>query len=201
MNGLSGMLGRMIPGDSRTAEEEPALLARARDGDDGAFEAIVSRHLPQVWRAVWRIVRNDADCEDVVQEVFLAAHRSLAGFRGDSALSTWLYRIAVTRALNHVQRAGERASRASVPLEGFPDLAGGSATPLQALEAQELQRRLTRCLDRLPAAWRAVLALREGEGLDYAAIAAALELALGTVRSRLARARSALRDCLEGEAA
>ena len=97
----------------RKDDEEAGLLARARAGDRAAFEGLVERHLTQVWRVVWRIVRHTQDAEDVVQETFLTAWRSLGDFREEASLSTWLHRIAVTRALHHVERASERVRRAS----------------------------------------------------------------------------------------
>jgi RNA polymerase sigma-70 factor (ECF subfamily) len=190
------MLGRM--------SEDGALLARARGGDRAAFDRLVERHLPHVWRVAYRVVRHREDAEDVVQETFLAAWRSLGEFRGDAALSTWLHRIAVTRALHHVERAGERMRRASRSIDDGPEppppSGGVPDSPLRRLEAKELLERLSRCLESLPPAWRAVLALRDGESMEYEGIAAALGIALGTVRSRLARARLSLKRCVEGAA-
>jgi RNA polymerase sigma-70 factor (ECF subfamily) len=189
--------------------EEDLLLERARRGDREAFGRLVEAHLTRVWGVVWRILRHREDSEDVVQETFLTAFQSLQGFRGEASLATWLCRIAASRALNHLQRASERLRRASQPLEDPPGDDPGTAgaaladrstpTPIEALEAKELMTRLSECLERLPAAWRAVLALRESESMPYEEIAAALDLAPGTVRSRLARARLALRRCVGGE--
>ncbi len=170
-------------------------------------------HLPQVWRVAHRILRHREDTEDVVQEVFLVAHRSLAGFRGESRFSTWLCRIAVTRALNHLERAEEKVRRSSLSIDataadGAPDpnpgamrgeLVDRSPSPLRTLESRELMRRLRDCFEKLPSTWRAVVALRDGEDRSYEEIAAVLGLALGTVRSRLARARLSLRECVGGE--
>jgi RNA polymerase sigma-70 factor (ECF subfamily) len=182
--------------------EEAALVDRARAGDRAAFERLVSLHVDRVWSLVWRVLRHREDTEDVVQEVFLTAWRGLEGFRGEARLATWLQTIAVSRALNHRARSAERQRRAALPLDGSEAEAAAdprpAASPLRLLEAADLRRRLGRCLDRLPEAWRAVLALRDGGTQPYDAIAASLGLALGTVRSRLARARLALRDCLEG---
>ncbi len=190
-------------------EAERDLVDRARGGDRAAFERLVSAHLSRVWRIAWRIVRNDADAEDVVQEVFLAAWQGIPAYRGDCAFTTWLHRIAVTRALNFVDRSAERLRRASRPIDepaaGDPNgdpplsrLADRGPTPLESLEARELLRRLADCVSRLPSAWRAVVALRDGESLAYDEIARVLDLAIGTVRSRLARARLALKQCMEG---
>ena len=191
--------------EAAPAAAEADLLARARRGDRGAFDDLVRLHLPRVWAVVWRMVRQREDTEDVVQEVFLAAYRGLPEFRGEARLSTWLHRIAVSRAINHLKLAEERASRARVELDdvldAIPAAAGSEASPLQVLQAGELQRRLGDCLGRMPGAFRAILALRDVEDTSYAGIAAALGIAIGTVRSRLARARLALRQCLNGETA
>jgi len=206
--------------DGGSVSDEATLVARARGGDRDAFGCLVETHLDRVWTLVWRVLRHHEDTEDVVQEVFLAAWQALPGFRGEARLSTWLQTIAVTRALNHRARGAERLRQASIPLDrltgdGSSWMADGApgpahppaaepadlhpaASPLRALEAGELRRRLAICLDKLPAAWRAILALRDGGDRPYEEIAAALGLAMGTVRSRLARARLALRDCVEG---
>jgi RNA polymerase sigma-70 factor (ECF subfamily) len=190
--------------------EEAGLIERARAGDRDAFGRLMEAHLDRVWGLVWRVLRHREDTEDVVQDVFLTAWRSMSGFRGDASLATWLGKIAVTRALNHLDRGGEKVRRSSVPLEADPDDAphpGGpvvvladarpGASPMMALQARELGLRLAECLGRLPAAWRAALALRHAEQRSYEEIAASLDVALGTVRSRLARARLALKECVE----
>lgn len=207
VRGILRAMGPKTPPASG-ADDEEALVAEARGGNRRAFDRLVSLHLPQVWATVWRILRHREDTEDVVQEAFAAAHRAIGGFRGDSKFSTWIHRIATTRALNHLERAEEKLRRASDPID-VPDgdrpgpalEVRGGTTPLQALEAKELMRRLADCLSKLPAAWRAVLALRDAEGKTYEQIAALLHVELGTVRSRLARARSSLKDCVEGRAA
>ena len=191
---VRGILGSM--------DEESELVRKARDGDRRAFDRLVETHLPQVWATVFRMLRHREDAEDVTQEVFVAAHNALSGFRGDSKFSTWLHRIAVSRALNHLERAEEKVRRASEPIEPeAPDGPRAIGTPLAALEAKELMRRLADCLQRLPAAWRAVLALRDADENSYEHIAETLRVELGTVRSRLARARATLKNCVEGDAA
>lgn len=188
-----------IPLDTR-ADEDDEVVARARGGDRRAFDLLVERHLPRVWRVVYRVLRHREDTEDVVQEVFVTAHKSIREFRGDAKFSTWLHRIAVTRALNHVALASERARKVSDPIDSVPEPVSHAATPLHALEAKELRRRLADCLEKVPETWRAVLALRDAEQLAYDEIASVLGLALGTVRSRLARARAMLQECVEGAA-
>lgn len=208
------------PPDPDLPDPESALVLLAQQGDETAFARLMDRHLDRVWTLVWRVLRHREDTEDVVQEAFLSAWRALPGFRREARFSTWLQTIAVSRALNHRARGAERVRRASSPFapSGDPALeragtfpAGApalpepaddrpAASPLRLLESAELRARLALCLEKLPAAWRAVLALREGgDAQSYGEIAATLGLALGTVRSRLARARLSLRDCVEGE--
>ncbi len=207
---VRGILGTMENRGTAMEFGEAGLIERARSGDRAAFDRLVEAHLSRVWNVVWRILRHREDTEDVVQEVFLAAYRALPAFRGEAMLSTWLQRIAVTRALNFIDRAAEKVRRASRSLDEAPEWSDGGAgpaldpestapSPLQALEANELRRRLAECLDLLPAVWRAVLALRDSEEHSYEEIASLLRIALGTVRSRLARERLALRRCVEGE--
>jgi len=201
-------------------DTEAGLVLRAQRGDEAAFAQLMDRHLDRVWALVWRVMRHHEDTEDVVQDAFLAAWRALPGFRGDARFSTWLQTIAVSRALNYRARAAERVRRASAPFAapGHPSIEAArtvgrgaapsgepaddrpGSSPLRLLESAELRLRLAACLGKLPPEWRAVLVLREGEAsLSYAEIAATLGLAPGTVRSRLARARLSLRDCVEGE--
>lgn len=199
----------MTAGQTVATDPDAPLVARARHGDRAAFDELTERHLAVVWRVVHRIVGHDEDARDVTQDVFITAWQALADFRGDAKFSTWLHQVAVSRALNHVQRAAERLRRASRPLVPTPDPyadvdagpawepASNDPSPLASLEARELLERLARCLEEVPAEWRAVLALREAEGLSYEAIAEVAGIALGTVRSRLARARAQLRACVE----
>ena len=196
------MVFAAVRGILRAMDEEPELVRKAVGGDRRAFDRLVELHLSQVWATVWRVLRHREDTEDVVQEVFVTAHRALSGFRGDAKFSTWLHRIAVTRALNHVEKAEEKLRRASDPIDvDAVDGPRAIGTPLAALEAKELMRRLADCLGGLPVAWRAVLALRDAEQNSYEHIAELLQIELGTVRSRLARARTSLKDCVEGRAA
>jgi RNA polymerase sigma-70 factor (ECF subfamily) len=198
---LRAMAAPTQPG-GKPSDDEVELVRKAQGGDRRAFDRLVELHMPQVWGTVWRVLRHREDTEDVVQEVFVTAHRALSGFRGDSKVSTWLHRIAVTRALNHVEKAEEKLRRASDSID--PEWADGPVaigTPLGSLEAKELMRRLADCLAKLPVAWRAVLALRDAEQNTYEHIAETLHVELGTVRSRLARARASLKDCVEGRAA
>jgi len=199
------MLRAMEPRLVHSADNEDELVRKAQEGDSDAFDLLVRRHLKTVWSVVWRILRQRENTEDVVQDVFLSAYQALAGYRGECRLSTWLHRIAVTRSLNHLRSRGERLRRASRSLEESEDPAlaapegTGLPTPLAALEAKELAQRLAACLESLPALWRAAVTLRDGEEMSYEEMADVLGVPLGTVRSRLARARASLRACIRGD--
>lgn len=204
-----GILARMERDEGAAGDEGADLVRRARRGDAGAFDELVRMHMGRVWRVVWKILRHHEDAEDVVQEVFMAARQALKGYRSEASFTTWLHRISVNRALNHRARASERIRRAAVPLAGehpgeeagrVMELASREPSALQRLEESDLARRLATCLEDLPRAWRALLALRIDEDLSYTEIASVTGTAIGTVRSRLSRARLALRRCLGGEA-
>ena len=202
VRGILRSMHAIKPKGGAPADDEAGLVREAQSGDRRAFDRLVELHLPQVWATVWRVLRHREDTEDVVQDVFVTAHRALSGFRGEAKLSTWLHRIAVTRALNHLEKAETKLQRASETID--PEAASGPraiGTPLHTLETKDLMSRLADCVKKLPAAWRVVLALRDAEDHSYEQIAETLHVPLGTVRSRLARARGSLKECIEGRTA
>lgn len=166
------------------------LIAHARR-DDGAYETLIRRHAPRVHALAQSMVGASA-ADDVVQEVFISVHRSLRSFRGEAQFTTWLHRIALN--------ACYRALRARPNLT-FEEVAEPAALsdPAHAGEVAQLRERLARALSRLPRDQREAIALRELSGLEYAEIAQVLGVELGTVKSRIARARSALRELLVRE--
>jgi RNA polymerase sigma-70 factor, ECF subfamily len=177
------------------AVEDEELVGRARDGDADAFEQLVRRHTPQLYRLLARMLGDAAAAEDVVQECFVRAWRALPGFRGDAKFSTWLYRIAV----NEGNRFLARESRRKVlpyddVLLDVPDL--GSRTS-ELVEAGELREQLERFIAQLPPHYRAAVVLRDIEGLSNEEAAELLELDLRNFKSRLHRGRMALRRRLE----
>ena len=143
-----------------------------------------------------RYVRNNAGVEDVTQEAFIKAYRALPSFRGDSAFYTWLYRIAANAAKNHLVAMGRRPS-SDVALDGaeafeIPDRLTDAESPDEVIMAQELKDVIAKAIDALPAELRSALTLREFEGLSYEEIAEVIECPIGTVRSRIFRAREAI---------
>lgn len=165
-----------------------AALSRVALRESGAFEALVRRHAPAVHRLAANTVGPGA-ADDVVQEVFIAVHRGLAGFRGEAQFSTWLHRIT----LNACHRA--LRARTTLPLEDAPEPASPHS-PARSGEQADVRERLAAALARLPREQREALSLRELSGLDYAEIAAVTGAELGTVKSRINRARAALRELL-----
>lgn len=165
--------------------DEATLIRRARGGDREAFGLLVSRHQASVYRVVRGILAGGADCEDVTQEVFLKAYGSLGKFRGDSGFFTWLYRIAVNEALRARRwrpwGTTDAIPEAEAPPREEPDEDGPSLATLERL------------LRKLPDEFRSIVVLRDIEGMAYKDIAETLDLPMGTVESRLFRAREELR--------
>lgn len=171
---------------------EAVLVAAARDGDLAAFGLLVRRHQVAVYRVALRMLGSHADAEDVAQEAFVQAWRSLARFRGDSSFGTWLYRIVTNRALNVLSAQRETASLEDHEIASFDD-------PAQTLERRERLRAVTQGLLMLAPEQRALLVLHELEGLSYAQVAQVLEIAPAAVKGRMHRARVALATVVGGD--
>lgn len=164
------------------------LVDAARAGDVEAFEVLVRRHEDRVYRVAFRLLGSDADAQDATQETFVRAWRGLGRFRGDSAVSTWLYRIVTNRCLNMI--AGWRPV-ASVD----PELLLVGSDPAEITEGRERFAAVARQVASLPPEQRAALVLRDFEGLSYEEVAAALEVSVAAVKGRIHRARlSVLRE-------
>lgn len=178
-------------------EPDPELLRRAQSGDEAAFATIMRSHYERIFRLVYSIVRHEADARDVCQEIWLTVWRELPKFRGESRFSTWLHPIATRRSLDHLRKRRRwfdrflpfdigDASVASAPEPATTDDAG------QQAEDRDRKATLQAAIAALPPKLRAVLALREVEGLSYAEIAQATAIPTGTVMSRLYHARRLL---------
>jgi RNA polymerase sigma-70 factor (ECF subfamily) len=185
-----------------------SLVRRVQRGDKGAFDALVLKYQHKLVKLVMRYVRNPAEAEDIAQEAFIKAYRALPQFRGDSAFYTWLYRIAINTAKNAV------VSRDRSPVEYDLDRSNtdesydmqgrmkDSETPEGLVLTDEIRSTVNAAIDALPEDLRTAIVLRELEGLSYEEIAAAMDCPVGTVRSRIFRAREAidrrLREVFEG---
>ena len=180
---------------SEAPPEETGLLDRLRAGDVHAFEELVRRHQHRVFGVAARMLGNGAEAEEVAQEVFLRAYRAIGEFRGQARISTWLYAITSRVCLSRLATGERRLAREGE--ETLTRLANGQASPAAMLERSELEAALHRAIGELPEERRVVIVLRDLEGLAYDEIAAVLELPVGTVRSRLHRARMDLKEKLE----
>jgi RNA polymerase sigma-70 factor, ECF subfamily len=179
-------------------EVDQQLVERAQRGDKRAFELLVFKYQRKLGRLLSRFVRDPAEVEDVTQEAFIKAYRALPSFRGDSAFYTWLYRIGINTAKNYLVALGRRAPTTTgfdnEEAEGFDDAdqLRDSSTPETELEGKEIAATVNHAMDALPADLRTAITLREIEGLSYEEIASVMNCPVGTVRSRIFRAREAI---------
>jgi RNA polymerase sigma-70 factor (ECF subfamily) len=173
---------------------ESDLIERFKKGDPSAFEAILLRHQDRIFNLCRYMLRDSRDAQDAAQEIFLKVYKGLEGFRPDASLYTWLYRIAVNTCLDY-----KRKSRRE-PFWGEPlaeDLPSDEPFPDQIYESRESTEAIQLALQKLPSKLRAAIVLREMEGLSYEEIAEVLHISLGTVKSRISRAREQLRRLLK----
>jgi RNA polymerase sigma-70 factor (ECF subfamily) len=173
------------------------LVEKVQRGDKKAFDLLVIRYQHKVMHLVSRYVKSSGDVADVTQEAFIKAYRALASFRGDSAFYTWLYRIAVNTAKNYLVSQGRKPPGSDIDAQEADYYDGGEAlhdnsNPERALLSNEIETTLFRIVDKLPEDLRMAITLREMEGLSYEEIAAVMDCPVGTVRSRIFRAREAI---------
>ena len=178
------------------------LVARAQRGDKRAFELLVVKYQRKLARLLSRFVRDPAEVEDVTQEAFIKAYRALPGFRGDSAFYTWLYRIGINTAKNYLIALGRRAPTstevAAEEAEGYDDAEQlrDIDTPESQLLSKEIAQTMNATIEELPEELRTAIQLREIEGMSYEDIAQIMNCPIGTVRSRIFRAREAIAEKL-----
>jgi RNA polymerase sigma-70 factor (ECF subfamily) len=183
-------------------EVDQQLVERAQRGDKHAFELLVSKYQRKLGRLLSRFIRDPAEVEDVAQEAFIKAYRALPSFRGDSAFYTWLYRIGINTAKNYLVAMGRRAPTStefdSEEAENFED--GDQLRDLNTPEAELMTRQIAatvnQTMEELPEELRTAITLREIEGMSYEDIANVMNCPIGTVRSRIFRARETIADRL-----
>ncbi|MCP3870829.1 MAG: RNA polymerase sigma factor RpoE [Gammaproteobacteria bacterium] len=178
-------------------EVDQQLVKRVQRGDKKAFDLLVVKYQQKVANLISRYVRDPSETQDVAQEVFIKAYRALVNFRGESAFYTWLYRIAINTAKNYLVAQGRRPPNSDVDAETAEQLDVGVRlkdfeTPENRLLQDELARTVSDAMSDLPEDLRTAIMLRELEGLSYDEIAKAMGCPVGTVRSRIFRARAAI---------
>ena len=179
-------------------EIDRQLVTRAQRGDKRAFELLVEKYQRKLARLLSRFIRDPAEVEDVTQEAFIKAYRALPAFRGDSAFYTWLYRIGINTAKNYLMAMGRRAPTSTEveadEAEGFEEgeQLRDINTPESVLLSKEIAETVNSTIEKLPEELRTAIQLREIEGMSYEDIARVMDCPIGTVRSRIFRAREAI---------
>jgi RNA polymerase sigma-70 factor (ECF subfamily) len=177
--------------------DDQRLVDRVKEGDKKAFDVLVLKYQHKIVKLVMRYIRDPVEALDVSQEAFIKAYRALPNFRGDSAFYTWLYRIAINTAKNHIVSMNRKPldyDLDSQNSEGYdvPPKLRDDDSPDKILQREELRQALEGAIDALPEELRVAIVLREIEGMSYEEIAEAMECPVGTVRSRIFRARDAV---------
>ena len=180
-----------------TQDTDQQLVTRVQRGDKGAFDVLVLKYQYKVHAIVSRFINDRDEVNDVVQEAFIKAYRALGNFRGDSQFYTWLYRIAVNSAKNYLMSRSRRPPGSDIDVDeaelyGATDKLSDVDTPENLIYSDELERAVNEAIKNLPEDLRTAVTLREFEGLSYEEIATIMECPVGTVRSRIFRAREAI---------
>jgi RNA polymerase sigma-70 factor, ECF subfamily len=184
---------RFTPSPSLSDLEDNSLVLLARRGQDEAFDELVRRHSPRIHAVSSRIVGRE-EAYDVVQDAFLAAYRAIGTFRQEAQFSTWLHRIALNCCYARTRKHPDLSNDIQTPLETTDQ----NDSPLEIAERRDLRAALEKALAKLKPDFRETFVLVEFGNLDYAAVAQVLNIEVGTVKSRMNRARSSLREILEG---
>jgi len=187
--------------EPNTEPTDRQLVLRVQKGDKRAFDLLVLKYQFRLQAIVGRYIRDDDEVADVTQEAFIKAYRALPNFRGDSQFYTWLYRIAINTAKNYLVSKARRPANSDIDIEDAEQFANNErlideATPENALLRQELAATINDSLSALPEDLRTALTLREFEGLSYEDIAVVMDCPVGTVRSRIFRAREFIDDSI-----
>ena len=181
---------------------DQSLIERVQRGDKSAFDILVRKYQHKVIKLVSRFIKDPDEAQDVSQEAFLKAYRALPKFRGDSAFYTWMYRIAINTAKNYLVAQKRRLPNVDIEVQDAEQFEGDSAlkeyaTPESVLQKDEIEKAVFSTIEQLPGDLKTAITLREIEGLSYEEIAEAMECPVGTVRSRIFRAREAIDKTLK----
>jgi len=188
------------------SEDDAGLVSRCRRGNPDAFEILVERHQKKMLNLAYRVTGDYDEACEVTQEAFISAYRAVRGFKGDAKFSTWMASITINHARNHMRQARSRARHEVVSLDDPVETEGGrvlhdppSGEPgaMDRLEQMEVREKVRDCVGALESEYREVLVLRDMEGFSYEEIGDILKVPDGTVKSRLHRARSSVKECLK----
>jgi RNA polymerase sigma-70 factor (ECF subfamily) len=187
-------------------QEEQLLVDRCRRGDRESFAQLMRLHEKQIYNFTYRMLGSEGEAEDLTQDIFIAAFQGIRSFRGEAKFSTWLYRIALNQARNRIKYLSRRNFfarqrrrtdyRANIVSESPEGLADSAPTPEQWTMTKDLVVQVQECLNQIPPQARQILVLRDIQGFSYDEMSEMLSLKPGTVKSRLHRARAAMRECL-----
>jgi RNA polymerase sigma-70 factor (ECF subfamily) len=191
----------------QTRDEDREFVASCQEGNVDAFEVLVDRHQKRMLNIAYRIIGNYDEACEIVQEVFISAYKNIKGFKGKAKFATWLSAICINLSRNRLRQVRTRLHREPYAV-GNPmhtangqisvDPPSGDPSPLDRLEARDVQQKVQGCINTLDVEFREVLVLRDIQGFSYDEISAVLKVPEGTVKSRLFRAREAVKDCLKG---
>ena len=178
------------------------LVQRVQDGDSAAFDLLVRKYQHRIVALIGRYVADWSECQDVAQEAFLRAYRAIGNFRGDAQFYTWLHRIAVNTAKNHLVASNRRPPTGDIDVADAEQYDAGirlrdNDTPERELMRQQMEQTVMRAVEALPEELRTAITLREVEGMSYEEIAEKMDCPIGTVRSRIFRAREAIEQELK----
>jgi RNA polymerase sigma-70 factor (ECF subfamily) len=181
---------------------DQALVERVQKGDKSAFDVLVRKYQHKVVKLISRYIKDPDEALDVSQEAFIEAYRALPNFRGDSAFYTWMYRIAINTAKNYLVAQGRRLPNVDIEAQEAEQFEGEStlkeyATPERLLQRDEIENTVFSTIEKLPEDLKTAITLREIDGLSYEEIAEAMACPVGTVRSRIFRAREAIEKSLK----
>src|SRR5687768_643468 len=180
-----------------TQELDLELVRRVQRGESAAFDVLVRKYQHRIVGLIGRYIADWSECQDVAQDTFIRAYRAIGNFRGDAQFYTWLHRIAVNTAKNHLVAHNRRPPTDDIDVSDAEQFDSGirlrdTDTPERELMRQEIERTVMRVVDRLPTELREAITLREVDGLSYEEIAERMQCPIGTVRSRIFRAREAI---------
>lgn len=183
------------------SDSDQALVERVQKGDKHAFDLLVRKYQHKLISVISRYISDWSECQDVAQEAFIRAFRAIGSFRGDAQFYTWVYKIAINTAKNHLVSQGRRPPTDDVAVDDAVLFDGAtrlheSATPERELMRQEIEQTVFATVEQLPEELRTAITLREVDGLSYEEIAEAMNCPIGTVRSRIFRAREAIDEQL-----